>query len=199
MQGNQIELGLNAYLFLSSDPNSNTIMILAHGGREEGKQFTVPAGCTIHYHSNPGQPYRMLSGPIEDYNQLTISQESVFNKPAGTSALDMKLGKILDSHWDHWDAGVTERGYKGLSDKMQEVARNQSGTSYPHVIVVRNRSDALFYTTPYVWLSELVERILRCSQLRGGPFDIHVRACLSTDEAASRLRAGKQRFQTAQQ
>jgi hypothetical protein len=192
MQKNPLELGSNAYLFFSSDSQSKTILILAHGGREHGKTFTVPDGCEIYYHSGPDQAYKMPNGPLADYSQFTFAQDPVFSKSANTSALDMKLGKVLGSHWDHWDEGTTERGYKGLIDKMKE--RHDGQTSRPHVVVIRNRSKALLYTTPYVWLSEIVARILRCSQLRG-PFDIHIHACLTNDDEIRGLRAGKQRFQ----
>jgi hypothetical protein len=196
MQGNQFELGSNAYLFLSSERFSKTILILAHGGRETGNQFIVPADCTIHYHATHDQPYRMPNGPLEDYRQFTTSQTPAFSREPNTVALDMKLGKVLDGHWDHWDAGTIERGYKGLTDKMLEVHRSRTGNCHPHVVVIRNRHKALLHTTPYVWLSEIVARIRRFHVLRG-PFDIHVRACLINDDQIKRLRAGKQRFQNA--
>jgi hypothetical protein len=196
MQGNQFELGSNAYLFLSSERFSRTILILAHGGRETGKQFIVPADCTIHYHAPHDQPYRMPNGPLEDYRAFTISQQPAFSRGPNTVALDMKLGKVLGSHWEQWDPGAVERGYKGLTDKMREVHRSRTGSNRPHVVVIRNRSKALLHTTPYVWLSEIVARIRRFRLLRG-PFDIHVRACLTNDDEIQRFRAGKQRFQNA--
>jgi hypothetical protein len=196
MQGDQFELGSNAYLFRSPERSSKTILILAHGGRETERQFYVPADCTIHYHAMPNQSYRMRSDPLGDYQDFSVSQVPAFSRGPNTNALDMKLGKILGSHWDQWDAGTTDRGYRGLTDRMRAAHTSQSGRSYPHVVVIRNRNKALLHTTPYVWLSEIVARIRRSSVV-SGPFDIHVRACLNDDEDIRRLRAGKQRFQNA--
>lgn len=195
MQGNQHELGANAYLFLSTERYSRTIVILAHGGRQPDTQFTVPAGCTIHYHAQPNQAYTMVDGPLQDYVNSTAGGAAAFTRGPNSLGLDLKLGKVLGKHWEHWDNQYQgDRAYRGLVEKMVQVHRSRSGSLRPHVVVIRNRSKVLLHTTPYVWLSEIVSRILRCSLLRG-PFDIHVRACLTNDEEIRKLRAGKQKFQ----
>jgi hypothetical protein len=193
---NQYDLGANAYLFRSDSIYSSTVCILAHGARPEGAQFTVPENCTIHYHTNPGASYKMTQGPFADYTSFTHStqESSVFRRGAGEMALDVILGKILGSHWQHWGENDRERGYRGLAGKMLETQHDPAAKLHPHVVVVRGRNKLLPFTTPYLWLSEIVRRVMQ-SGLVEKPVNIHLRACLGVEDELRDWRAGKQQYQ----
>lgn len=193
---NQYDLGSNAYLFKSASPYSKTVCILAHGARPEGSRFTVPEDCTIHYHANPGQSYTMRGGPLQDYVNLTHStQESGnFTTGPGGLALDVILGKILGTHWEHWEATDRERGYRGLAQNMLQTIGDRDAILHPHVVVVRGRHKLNPFTDPYIWLSEIVSRLMQTGHVRK-PLQIHLRACIGVEDELADWRAGKQRYQ----
>jgi len=133
---------------------------------------------------------------MQDYVTLTHTKQGSadFTKGPGDLALDVILGKILGSHWKHWEATDLERGYRGLAQKMLQTIGDQDAILHPHVVVVRGRNKLLPFTTPYLWLSEIVSRLMQSGLVRK-PLQIHLRACLGVGDELRDWRAGKQRYQ----